>query len=317
MLWDAVRVDAFRRVLERNAPGNVLVEIGCGHGVLACLAVHAGAKRVFAIEETSMIEVAREVARANQMDDRIVFCEGNSLDVEIGEWADVVYGDLMGPDPLGAGLLVYAHDAATRFLRPGGVLVPSRLTLCAVGIDSRRIAQEVLTAQRWLRRAEALSRVFELELSPLVDASRTTFERAYESFAYKERLEPQADGHANRDRILTQEARILDLDLHRADPHRRVDTVLSLRVDSPGTLNAIATYAIVHLDNDHLLSTSPQASERPLSWGGQFISTLDPIEVEPGTAVEVEVTVTPWTSPAVSYRLVPDASSGRRPLFSR
>jgi SAM-dependent methyltransferase len=316
MLWDTVRVRAFRTVLERHAPGNTLVEIGCGHGVLACLAVRAGARRVYAIEETSMIDVAREIARANGMGDRIAFLEGNSLDVEIGERADVVYGDLMGPDPLGAGMLVYAHDAAGRLLRPGGVLIPSRLTLCAVGLDSRRVAREALTVRRWLRQAEELGTAFDLDVSPLVDASRAAFERAYEVFAYKELLDPAPDSKADRDRIVTREARILDVDLRRTPPDRRVETLLSLEVDSAGTLNAIATYATVHLDDDCLLSTSPRSAERPASWGGQFISTLDPIQVQPGAAIEVEATVTPWASPAVSYRLACDSDSDRRdPLF--
>ena len=318
MLWDTVRVNAFRRVVERNAPGNVLVEIGCGHGVLACLAVRAGARRVYAIEETSMIEVAREVARVNQMEDRVVFCEGNSLDVEIGERADVVYGDLMGPDPLGAGLLVYAHDAAVRFLRRDGVLIPAQLTLCAVGVDSRRIERELRTVREWLHQAEGLSDVLEVDVSPLVDASRTAFERAYEAFAYKERLDPGVDGlAADHDRILTREAPVLEVDLRRTDPEHRVDALLSLHVESAGTLNAIATYATVHLDGDHRLSTAPHVSERPLSWGGQFISTLDPIDVEPGTTVDVAATVTPWASPAVSYSLAGASSDRRGPLFGR
>jgi predicted RNA methylase len=162
MLWDSLQTNAYRRALERSAPGKVLVEIGCGHGVLACFAARAGASRVYAIEETRMIEVARDIARLNRIDDRIVFIEGNSLDVELSERADVIYADLMGPDPLGAGLLVYTRDAARRFLRPGGLAIPSRLKLIAVGADSARIRREVSTAGRWLRDAEALSGTYGL-----------------------------------------------------------------------------------------------------------------------------------------------------------
>jgi ribosomal protein L11 methylase PrmA len=107
------------QALERIAPGKVRVELGCGHGVLACLAAHAGARRVYAIEAPSMIEIAREVVRINRMEDRVVFVEANSLDVELDEPADVVYADLTRPDPLDAWMLIYTHDAgaAERRLR--------------------------------------------------------------------------------------------------------------------------------------------------------------------------------------------------------
>jgi len=316
ILWDSLRTNAYREALERRAPGNVLVEIGCGHGVLACFAARAGARRVYAIEETSMIEVAREIARSNRMDDRIIFVEGNSLDVELPERADVVYADLMGPDPLGAGMLVYAYDAAARFLRPAGVPIPSRLTLFAVGVESRRIFREVSRVHRWLRDAEGLGDKYGLDLSPLIEASRAAFARAYDSFSYKEFLEPAVDPSAGADRILTREVQVSGFDLRSGDPARVIDAVLRLPVERGGTLNAMATYAVVHLDGETTLSTSPYAPERPSAWGGEFLSTLSPAKVDAGTTVYVEAKVTPWTSPAVSYRRSAEPGSDRTgPLF--
>jgi SAM-dependent methyltransferase len=310
MLWDSLRMDAYRRALERCATGNVLVELGCGHGVLACLAARAGARRVYAIEETSMIEVAREIARVNGVEDRIVFVEGNSLDVELPEPADVVYADLMGPDPLGAGMLVYMHDAAVRLLKDGGVLLPARLTMLAVGVDSSRIARETDAARGWLRDAAELSATYGLDLSPLEEASRAAFDRAYDEFSYKEFLDP-GDPPAGADRILTRETRVAEFEVGSADPARAVEAVLPLHVESGGMLDAMATYAAVQLDGETTLTTSPYAPERPSAWGGQFLSTLAPLEVAVETTVEVEAEVTPWTSPAVHYRHRPGPASAR------
>ena len=318
MLWDSLRMDAYRRVLERRANGNVLVELGCGHGVLACLAVRAGARRVYAIEESSMIDVAREVARSNGLEDRIVFVEGNSLDVELPERADVVYSDLIGPDPLGAGMLVYMHDAAARFLRVNGVLVPARMTLLTVGVDSRRIARETEAARGWLCDADDLSATFGLDLSPLREASRAAFAQAYDDFSYKEFLDP---GRPAGGRGPHPDPRGARRGVRgRAAPIRRgwSRRLLPLHVESDGTLNAMATYAAVHLDGQTTLTTSPYAPERPSAWGGQFLSTLTPHEVAAGTTVEVEAEVTPWTSPAVHYRHRPGPASARAgALFDR
>jgi hypothetical protein len=311
MLWDSVRTNAYRRVLERSAPNKVLVELGCGHGVLACLAVRAGARRVYAIEETRVIEVAREISRVNGMDDRIVFLEGNSLDVDLPELADVVYGDLIGPDPLGAGMLVSAHDAASRFLRPGGLMIPSRLTLFAVGVDSPKIANEVRTARRWIEDAERLSTTLQLDISPLVEASRAAFARAYDVYSYKELLDPGAVPSNDAGAILTRQVPISEFDLHSVHPIGGIDSVLQMPVVRGGTLNAVATYAVVHLDKEDELTTSPYAPLRPSSWGGQFLSTIPPIRVEAGETIDIEAMVTPWTSPAVSYRPVREPGSGR------
>jgi len=298
LLWDSVRMTAFRRALERCAAGRVLVELGTGHGVLACLAARAGARRVFAIEETSMIDVAREIARRNGLDDRIVFVEGNSLDVELPERAQVVFGDLMGADPLGAGMLVYLHDAATRFLEPGGTVLPARLTLLAVGVDSKRIARETDEARNWLRGAKELSAAYGLDLAPLEQASRSAFARSYDTFSYKELLDPATEG----DRILTREVQVAEFELGRADPARAAEALLSFPVERGGTLNAIATYAAVELDAETTLTNSPHATERASAWGGQFLSALPPVEVAAGATAEVVAEVTPWTSPAVRYR---------------
>jgi predicted O-methyltransferase YrrM len=298
LLWDSVRMNAFRLALERCAAGKVLVELGTGHGVLACLAARAGARRVYAIEEADIIEVAREIASRNGLEERIVFVEGNSLDVELPEPAQVVFGDLMGADPLGAGMLVYLHDAAARFLEPGGIVLPARLKLLAVGVDSQRITRETDDARTWIRDAKALSAAYGLDLAPLEQASRSAFARSYDAYSYKELLDSAAGG----DRILTGEVQVAEFELGRADPARAVETPLSLPVEHDGTLNAIATYAAVELDAETTLTNSPFATERASAWGGQFLSALRPIEVAAGTTAEVEAEVTPWTSPAVRYR---------------
>ena len=60
-----------RRATATHAPRKVVAEIGCGSGVLSCFAARAGARHVFAIEETTMIEVAREIAERNGLAERI------------------------------------------------------------------------------------------------------------------------------------------------------------------------------------------------------------------------------------------------------
>src|SRR3546814_9983036 len=66
MLSDSVRVDAYHRAISRNVgPGDVVLDLGTGTGLLAFLASRAGARTVYAVEHSDFIEVAREIARLN------------------------------------------------------------------------------------------------------------------------------------------------------------------------------------------------------------------------------------------------------------
>src|SRR5271169_6051536 len=76
MVADRVRVDAYVQALRKTVrEGSVVVEIGTGPGIFAVLACQLGASRVYAIEPTEIIQVAREVAGANGCGDRIEFFE--------------------------------------------------------------------------------------------------------------------------------------------------------------------------------------------------------------------------------------------------
>src|SRR5712692_2722385 len=106
MIADHVRMGAYAQALrEAIRPGAVVVDIGCGTGILSLLACQRGARRVYAIEPDASIELARTVARDNGYADRIVFLQDRSLRVSLPERADVIVSDLRGRLPLSGGNL--------------------------------------------------------------------------------------------------------------------------------------------------------------------------------------------------------------------
>lgn len=125
-LEDSHRLTAFRRAIDATVrPGDVVVDLGCGTGILGLLACRAGASRVYAIDDGGMIAVARQAAIANGFGDRIVHIQGNSMRVALPEQAHVIVSDQIGRLGFEAGVIEYFADAARRFLRPGGHLVPA------------------------------------------------------------------------------------------------------------------------------------------------------------------------------------------------
>jgi protein arginine N-methyltransferase 1 len=129
MIADRVRTGAFVRAL-RNAitPDSVVVDIGTGTGIFALLACRFGARRVYAIEPSDAIQLAREIAEANGLSDRIEFIQAMSTDVTLRERATVIISDIGGTLPWFGRHIPAIVDARERLLAPGGTLIPEQDT---------------------------------------------------------------------------------------------------------------------------------------------------------------------------------------------
>jgi protein arginine N-methyltransferase 1 len=149
MIADTGRMDAYAAALERVVtPGAVVVDIGTGTGIAALLACRLGARRVFAIEPSPVIELARQAARDNGFADRIEFFEDSSTRVTLPELADVVVADLRGLLPLHTVHLTVLEDARCRLLKPGGTLIPQRDRLWGAPVEAPKDLAAMLDVWR-------------------------------------------------------------------------------------------------------------------------------------------------------------------------
>lgn len=138
MIADRVRMGAYEAALKNHIrPDSIVVDIGTGTGIMALLACRFGARKVYAIEPSNIIQIAREIADANGYSDRIVFLQDVSTRVEIAEAAHVIVSDIRGVLPLLQRNIPAIVDARKRFLRQDGVLLPQSDSIWVCPVESQ------------------------------------------------------------------------------------------------------------------------------------------------------------------------------------
>jgi protein arginine N-methyltransferase 1 len=125
MAADTIRTGAYLAALERSVTsGSVVIDLGCGPGIFALHACRLGARKVYAIEPSDSIQIARDLAEANGLSERIEFIQDISTKVNLPERADIIVADLRGILPFYGASMASMIDARERFLAPGGLLIP-------------------------------------------------------------------------------------------------------------------------------------------------------------------------------------------------
>ena len=126
MLADRIRVDAYHAaIVNAVRPGDVVIDLGTGTGILAMFAARAGARKVYAIEHGDVIDVARAVAAANGISN-IEFIRANSRDFSVSERADVIVHEQIGSYLFDENMVENLLDLKSRALKPGGRILPAR-----------------------------------------------------------------------------------------------------------------------------------------------------------------------------------------------
>ena len=170
MLHDDRRTgDYLAALAEAVRPGDVVLDVGTGSGVLAVAAARAGARRVYAVEGSDIAEVAERVFAANGVDDVVTLVPGWSRHVELPEPADLLVAEVIGNEPLEEEILETTLDARRRLLKPDARLIPHTLTLLArplllPGADARQRAIGRAAVERWRK-------LYDMEFLPLLDAA--------------------------------------------------------------------------------------------------------------------------------------------------
>lgn len=273
MLHDDRRTrDFISAVTAAVRPGDVVLDIGTGSGVLAVALARAGARRVYAVEASDIAAAAARVFEANGVTDRVTLVPGWSRQIELPERADLLVAEIIGNEPLEEEVLETTLDARRRLLAPGARLVPHALELLArpLLLPEAEIRQRVFgraAVKRWRD-------LYGIDFRPLLDVAARN--PAYST----------AEGEVTATWPPVGPTVVLaSVDLttfQEASVRARADLV----VDAPGPVNAVAVTfrALLYDGIAHTLDPWKWPSS---SWATSVWALPEPADVGPESALRV------------------------------
>jgi len=136
MLRDKSRTCAYRDAINNlDLEDKIVLDLGCGTGILSLFAAKKGAKHVYAVDMSDVIYQAMDIARENNLHDKITFLKGRIEDLELPvSKVDVIVSEWMGYFLLFESMLDSVLYARDRWLQPEGLLLPDRCTISIGGL---------------------------------------------------------------------------------------------------------------------------------------------------------------------------------------
>jgi protein arginine N-methyltransferase 1 len=252
-------VDAYERAIRALVrPGDVVIDVGCGVGLLAMLAARRGA-RVHAVESMPIGGVAAQLIAHNGLSDRVTLHRADALGLTLTEPADLIVSEFMGRFLIDDGMLpVMARAEAWR--KPQGRFCPSEVGLwwAPVG-DFRLFAPDLFGGPTYLG----------LDLSP---ALTYALHDCYQADLWPHHLLGEPAPYA---RYVTGAA------------PPTFDHTHTWAFTRPGHLKAVAGWFVAHLTPDIHLSTAPG----PENHWGQYLFPLPPAVVAAGDTLTVRLSL--------------------------
>ncbi|KAG0237976.1 type I protein arginine N-methyltransferase Rmt1 [Actinomortierella wolfii] len=139
MLKDEVRTLSYRASIYQNRhlfKDKVVLDVGCGTGILSMFAAKAGAKMVIGVDMSNIINNAREIVKDNKLDHIVTLIQGKMEEVELPvKQVDIIISEWMGYFLLYESMLDTVLVARDKYLAPGGLIFPDKATMCIAAIE--------------------------------------------------------------------------------------------------------------------------------------------------------------------------------------
>ena len=192
MLHDHERMASYHDAIKihgaaQHFAGKVVLDVGAGSGVLSVWAAQAGARKVYAVEGTSVARHAERLVKAHNLENVVTVLRGRMEEVELPEKVDVIVSEWMGYFLLRETMVTSVLHARDKWLQPNGVLYPSSVRLLLGELRdaefvAAREAETVEAMESWDELTGELEQRYDLRFGAL----REPMEVEHEEYAYRQ-----------------------------------------------------------------------------------------------------------------------------------
>ena len=118
--------------------------MGCGLGLLSLFAAKAGAKHVYGVDMSNILDHASQIVKDNNLQDRVTLIKGKIEDVKLPvEKVDIIVSDWMGFCLFYDSTLKAVLYARKKFLKQDGLMFPDRASLYLTAIEDKSYKNHV------------------------------------------------------------------------------------------------------------------------------------------------------------------------------
>ena len=267
LLKDIQRIETFREAISKSVrSGDVVLDLGAGLGTFSFFAAKAGAGKVYGIDKKDIVEIAKELCKINNLQEKVIFYKGYSDKINLPEKVDLIITEMLWSLFISKTTMNSIKGAKEKFLKENGRIMPESVKIYLAPVSNQKVYNEIVSVNE-----------YGIDFTP---ARKMMINNFHQKLFKKEDLlsEPKIVREINLMNINSDELPI--------------DWRGSFRSLYSGIIHGLAGWMDLKLTDDIILSNSP--SSKPTVWENIFLPIDKPFNVSEGDTIDVALKTIPF-----------------------
>ena len=242
MLEDQIRMNAYKKAIERYVkPDDTVLDIGCGIGILSFLAAKHGCKKIYAVDNSPIINEAIKIAKNNDLENKIEFHRKDLFSLKLKNRVDVLLHEAIGAFIFDENLIEIIKYSKKNFLKKEGKILPDKIGIFLAPTSYETKLQKEITF--WSKKQHDLNLKNMLELS--LKNNKYNLNK------------PTMIEIPNKNDFLAKEKKIHSLDLN-SNLKIPKELIINFPINKSRIITGFCGFFKVYFDEEIYLSTEPQ-----------------------------------------------------------